>query len=292
MGRAAKRARKKQGRRDRIAAETKAAEQRRRRNLNIVLGVIVVAALAFLGIHQLTKKSTTKVVAGSTPTPTASTAASPASSPSAATSPSAAASSAATTTAGSCPSAAKPVQGSHATQPSPPAMTISKTTTYTAAFSTTCGDFVMTLDARDSPNTVNSFVYLAKKGFFNGLDFHRISHTANVIQGGDPKGDGSGGPGYTVVDPVPSSLNSGTYGSGLVAMAKTSADPNGTAGSQFFIVPPGVSSDIGPDYALLGNVTSGLDVVGKIFADIPSGQQGYDGAPAVPVYIDTVTVTP
>lgn len=284
MGRAAKRARKKQGRRDRIAAETKAAERRRRRNLNIVLGVIVVAAAAFLGIHQLTKKSTTKVTAGTTPTPAASSA--PAASPSAA------ASSAATTTAASCPPAAKPAQGNHATQPSPPAMTISRTTTYTAAFSTTCGDFVMTLDAKDSPNTVNSFVYLAKKGFFNGLDFHRISHTANVIQGGDPNGDGSGGPGYKVVDPVPSSLNAGTYGSGLVAMAKTSADPNGTSGSQFFIVPPGVSSDIGPDYALLGTVTSGLDVVGKIFADIPSGQPSYDGAPSVPVYIKTVTVTP
>ncbi|HEU5002866.1 MAG TPA: peptidylprolyl isomerase [Actinomycetota bacterium] len=284
MGKAAKRARKKQGRRDRIAAETKAAEQRRKRNLNIVLGVIVVAAVAFLAIHQLTKKSTTTVSTSGSPTPAAT--------PSPLSSPSTAASSAATTTAASCPSAPKPAQGNHATQASPPPMTISKTTTYTAAFSTTCGDFVMTLDAKESPNTVNSFVYLAKKGFFNGLDFHRISHTANVIQGGDPNGDGSGGPGYTVVDPVPSSLNSGTYGSGLVAMAKTGSDPNGTAGSQFFIVPPGVSSDIGPDYALLGNVTSGLDVVGKIFADIPSGQASYDGAPAVPVYITTVTVTP
>lgn len=291
MGKAAKRARKKQGRQERIAAEKKAAEQRRRRNLNIVLGVIVLAVIIFFAFNQLTKKKTTKVTAGSTPTATASTAVSPAASPTTAASVAAGATGA-TTTAASCPSAAKPAQGDHSTQASPPPMSISKTTTYMAVFTTTCGNFTMTLDAADSPNTVNSFVYLAKKGFFNGLDFHRISHTANVIQGGDPKGDGSGGPGYTVQDPVPSKLNSGTYGPGLVAMAKTSADPNGTAGSQFFIVPPGSSSDIGPDYALLGNVTSGLDVVGNIFNDIPSGQTRYDGAPAVPVYINTVTVTP
>lgn len=280
MGKAAKRARKKEGRRSRIEAETKAAERRRKRNLNIVLAVIIAAAVAFIAVHELTKPKA-KTVATRTPTPAASA------------TPSAAASAAggATTTASTCPSVAKPAQGNHATQPSPPPMTISASKTYTATFATSCGTFTVALDAKDSPNTVNSFVYLADKGFFNGLTFHRISKSADVIQGGDPNGNGSGGPGYQVVDPVPSSVGSGTYGPGLVAMAKTSSAPNGSAGSQFFVVPGGVSANIGPDYAVLGTVSSGLDVVNKIFDDVPpSGGPGYDGPPAVPVYMDTVTV--
>ena len=121
------------------------------------------------------------------------------------------------------------------------------------------GTFAFDLNVKDSPNTTASFVSLVKKGFFDGLTFHRIVPDF-VIQGGDPKGDGTGGPGYTTVDKPPADAK---YTKGVVAMAKTGAEAPGTAGSQFFVV---TAADAGlpPDYALLGNVSSGMDVVEKI----------------------------
>ena len=112
---------------------------------------------------------------------------------------------------------------------------------------------------KDSPNTTASFAALVKKGFFDGLTFHRIV-PGFVIQGGDPSGDGTGGPGYTTVDTPPSDAK---YTKGVVAMAKGGAEPPGTSGSQFFVV---TGDDVGlpPDYALLGKVTSGIAVVEKI----------------------------
>jgi cyclophilin family peptidyl-prolyl cis-trans isomerase len=98
-----------------------------------------------------------------------------------------------------------------------------------------------------------------QKGFFDGLTFHRIV-PGFVIQGGDPEGNGMGGPGYSTVDAPPADTR---YEKGLVAMAKTQAEPAGTAGSQFFVV---TGADVGlpPDYAVLGRVTKGIDVVEKI----------------------------
>ncbi len=121
------------------------------------------------------------------------------------------------------------------------------------------GTFSFDLDVKDSPNTAASFAALVKKGFFDGLTFHRIV-PGFVIQGGDPNGDGTGGPGYTTVDIPPSDAK---YTKGVVAMAKGGAEPPGTSGSQFFVV---TGDDIGlpPDYALLGNVTSGTGVVEEI----------------------------
>ena len=281
MSKAAKRQRKKEGRRQRIEAETKAAEARRRRNLNILLGVVLVVVVGFFAYTRLTRPAGKKVSTSGSPTATATPSQSPSPSPS----PSP------TSTAGAPPAAvagcttAKPPSGDHATQPTPPPMTISPSKTYTASVTTSCGTFTINLDAKDSPNTVNSFVYLANKGFFNGLTFHRISRGADVIQGGDPKGDGSGGPGYTVRDSVPAGVQ---YTQGTVAMAKTGADPDGTAGSQFFVVPSG-TAQIGPNYGVLGNVTSGLDVVQKIFS-IPIAGGASDGPPAQPVYIHSVTI--
>jgi cyclophilin family peptidyl-prolyl cis-trans isomerase len=140
---------------------------------------------------------------------------------------------------------------------SAPALDPSKT--YTVTLKTNQGTFAFDLDVKDSPNTTASFVSLVKKGFFDGLTFHRIVPDF-VIQGGDPKGDGTGGPGYSTVDPPPSDA---TYTKGVVAMAKTGAEAPGTAGSQFFVV---TAADAGlpPDYALLGKVSSGMDVVDKI----------------------------
>jgi cyclophilin family peptidyl-prolyl cis-trans isomerase len=164
-------------------------------------------------------------------------------------------------------------------------MTVSPSKTYTATIVTSCGTVVVALDAKDSPNTVNSFAYLASKGFYDGLTFHRVAKDF-AVQGGDPAGTGSGGPGYSVQDNVPAGV---TYTMGTVAMAKTGAEPPGTAGSQFFIVPTaGASRGYTPDYAILGHVTSGQDAVTKMNALAPASG---DGSPVQPIYIEKITVT-
>jgi len=131
--------------------------------------------------------------------------------------------------------------------------------TYVATVSTNCGDFEITLDARRAPRTGASFKALADDGFFDGTTFHRVV-PGFVIQGGDPKGDGTGGPGYSVVEAPPQDL---VYAKGVVAMAKTGAEAAGTSGSQFFVV-TAEDAQLPPDYALLGRVTAGQDVVDKI----------------------------
>src|SRR5919109_1610526 len=82
----------------------------------------------------------------------------------------------------------------------PPPMTIDRTATYTATMVTSCGSIVVELDAKRAPQTVNSFVFLAEKGYFDGQYFHRLDTSIDVIQGGDPTGTGSGGPGYAIPD--------------------------------------------------------------------------------------------
>ena len=131
--------------------------------------------------------------------------------------------------------------------------------TYTAMFVTNCGSFTVTLAAKTSPHTVASFVALARSGFFDRTIFHRIV-PGFVIQGGDPTGTGTGGPGYQVVDTPPKGTQ---YVRGVVAMAKTQTDPPGAAGSQFFVV-TGANVGLPPEYGILGRVTKGLDVVLRI----------------------------
>jgi peptidyl-prolyl cis-trans isomerase B (cyclophilin B) len=140
-----------------------------------------------------------------------------------------------------------------------PKQFVTRSEKLSAAVKTNCGTFVIALDAKRAPKTVNSFVYLSDKGFYNGLDFHRIV-TGFVIQGGDPLGNGTGGPGYKVVEKPPANL---AYTKGIVAMAKSSAEPPGTSGSQFFVV---TAADAGlpPEYALVGKVDKGFDVVARI----------------------------
>ena len=134
-----------------------------------------------------------------------------------------------------------------------------KATAADAVVKTSEGTFTIRLDAKDSPHTVASFESLARKGFFDGTIFHRIV-PGFVIQGGDPTGTGTGGPGYTTTDAPPADTQ---YTKGVVAMAKTQAEAPGTAGSQFFVV-TAQNAQLPPDYALLGKVVSGLDVVDKI----------------------------
>ena len=181
-----------------------------------------------------------------------------------------------------CENVAKPAPKDVGTLEAP-SDELEKGKTYVATVSTTCGEFQITLDSERAPVTGGSFKYLADQKFFDGLTFHRIEPDF-VIQGGDPNGDGSGGPGYSVEETPPSDLK---YTPGIVAMAKTAAEAAGTSGSQFFVVTGAQGEALTPDYALLGEVTSGMDVVTKI-----GGIQNdpNTGMPAAQVVINSITV--
>jgi cyclophilin family peptidyl-prolyl cis-trans isomerase len=165
----------------------------------------------------------------------------------------------------------------------PPATKLDPAKTYTVHVTTNCGSFAFTLNVAGSPKTTASFYALVKSGFFNNLTFHRIVPKF-VIQGGDPAGNGAGGPGYTVVDPPPANFR---YATGDVAMAKTATQPSGASGSQFFIVlSPSGAAGLTPVYALLGKVVSGLSVVERIGALPTNSAQ----SPTPPVVMSSVTV--
>jgi peptidyl-prolyl cis-trans isomerase B (cyclophilin B) len=140
-----------------------------------------------------------------------------------------------------------------------PSTKLDASKTYTATVKTNCGTFAFKLDVKAAPNTSASIAYLAGKHFYDGTVFHRIV-PGFVIQGGDPTGSGSGGPGYSTVDKPPSDTK---YTTGVVAMAKTGDEPPGTSGSQFFVV-TGKDAGLPPDYAVVGKVVDGLDVVKRI----------------------------
>ena len=129
----------------------------------------------------------------------------------------------------------------------------------TVVVETSCGTFEIALDTKRAPKTANSFAFLAEEGFYDDLVFHRVV-PGFVIQGGDPEGTGTGGPGYSVDEKPPSNL---AYTKGVVAMAKSEADPPGRSASQFYVV---TAADAGlpPEYALVGKVSEGYDVVARI----------------------------
>jgi cyclophilin family peptidyl-prolyl cis-trans isomerase len=152
---------------------------------------------------------------------------------------------------------------------------------YTVTVTTSCGTFAFRLDVKRAPHTAASIVSLANRHFFDDTVFHRIV-PGFVIQGGDPTGTGTGGPGYKTVDKPPASTK---YAKGDVAMAKAGAEPSGTSGSQFFVV-TGDASNLGPDYAVVGRVVKGMDVVERI------GQLGDQSQqPVMPVVISTLRVS-
>lgn len=153
--------------------------------------------------------------------------------------------------------------------------------TYTWRLETSCGVIDVELDVKRSPKTTESIVFLARKGFYDGLKFHRVAPQF-VIQGGDPLGTGVGGPGYKVTEAPPKGL---TFARGVVAMAKAGDEPNGTSGSQFFITTTDTGQPLDP-YAFVGTVTGGLDAVDKIAAlGGPS-----DGPPKEDVYINKTSI--
>jgi cyclophilin family peptidyl-prolyl cis-trans isomerase len=140
---------------------------------------------------------------------------------------------------------------------SPPDLAIDPQTSYTATIRTSRGDITAKLYAADAPQTVNNFVFLAREGFYDGVIFHRVIE-GFVIQGGDPTGTGTGGPGYRFADELESARKHG-YKMGTLAMAN--AGPN-TNGSQFYIC----HQDVGlpPNYTVFGKTIDGLDVVDDI----------------------------
>jgi cyclophilin family peptidyl-prolyl cis-trans isomerase len=171
----------------------------------------------------------------------------------------------------------------------PPPMAIDRKATYAVTMVTSCGTIVIELDAKHAPQTVNSFVFLSKKGYFDGQYFHRLDTSIDVIQGGDPSGTGADGPGYAIPDEL---RPNASYTPGTLAMAN--AGPN-TGGSQFFIItgPEGTNLDGNPNYTIFGKVVEGLSVAQRI-QDVPivdpdatdlSGQR-----PAQAVYIEKVTI--
>lgn len=170
--------------------------------------------------------------------------------------------------------------------PAAPDMCIDPAKQYTATMVTDVGTVVIELDAEAAPLTVNNFVYLARYKYYDGLTFHRVIPDF-VIQGGDPAGNGSGGPGYRFADELPQPED---YGAGSLAMANSGVDTNG---SQFFVV----TSENGArtlveavggtaNYSLFGQVVEGMDVVAAIEGDgTPAG------SPTVVHRIESVTIT-
>ena len=160
-----------------------------------------------------------------------------------------------------------------------PEMIIDPAKTYSATMVTSKGTLEILLDALAAPVTVNSFVFLARWHYFDGIIFHRVI-PGFVLQGGDPTGTGTGGPGYRFADELP---KPGRYELGSLAMAN--AGPN-TNGSQFFVIsgPDGVR--LPPLYSLFGKVVKGLDVVEAI-----NGVGTPSGKPRERVVIESVTIT-
>ncbi len=159
-----------------------------------------------------------------------------------------------------------------------PPMCIDPSRRYTATMVTSKGTMVIALDPQAAPRTVNNFVFLARYHYFDGIVFHRII-PGFVLQGGDPTGTGTGGPGYRFADELP---KPGRYQIGSLAMANAGPDTNG---SQFFVISGPDGTRLPPQYSLFGAVVSGGDVVAAI--DTVGTKSG---KPKETVTIETVTI--
>ena len=172
---------------------------------------------------------------------------------------------------------------------SAPPMTIDTSKTYLATVKTTTGSFDITLGANAAPQTVNNFVFLANKGYYHCVIFHRVVPQF-MNQTGDPTGTGSGGPGYTIPDEYPAKASNpaAQYPVGSVAMANT-GQPH-TGGSQFFIVAGPQGESLPNTYSLFGTVTSGMNVVNTINQQGNSNPSANGVPPAVTQRILSVTI--
>jgi len=162
-----------------------------------------------------------------------------------------------------------------------PPMMIEPDKTYSAILHTEVGDITISLHAKETPKTVNNFVALSRTNFYNNTPFHRVIR-GFMIQGGDPKGDGTGGPGYQFNDEP----FIGEYSRGTVAMAN--AGPN-TNGSQFFIIH--ADTQLPKNYVIFGNVSKGIEVVDKIAtAPVTQRPTGEESQPVTPVKVTSVEI--
>jgi cyclophilin family peptidyl-prolyl cis-trans isomerase len=167
--------------------------------------------------------------------------------------------------------------------PNPPPMSIDQSKEYQATIKTNFGDIVVQLFPEDAPIAVNNFIFLARQGFYNGTKFHRVVK-GFVIQGGDPTGTGTGGPGYKFADEEVTR----DYIAGTLAMAN--AGPN-TNGSQFFITLVDLSGQLPKNYTIFGLVTSGFDVVQQLGnVSVTRATSGELSLPTVDVHIDSITI--
>jgi cyclophilin family peptidyl-prolyl cis-trans isomerase len=275
----AKRHRKRQNAAAARAAQLEAARQAKRRQTLIragILGAFVVAVAVFLAFVAGGGDKKEVSTAGKTTTTTSADSSST-------TTPE----STATTVAGAageitCNDTEPPVKGNGKTYDKAPPMTIDPAKKYTATMDTSCGKMVIELDAKNAPVGTNNFVFLAREKFYDGLTFHRIIKDF-VIQGGDPKGDGTGGPGYD----VPAEPPKDKFKIGDLAAAKSGADPPGTMGSQFFVITGSRGAALPNEYARFGTVTDGVKVAQKL-ESFASGKP--DDSPTRTLYILSVTI--
>ena len=148
----------------------------------------------------------------------------------------------------------------------PPAMQIDTNKNYFVTMETSEGAVKIEMLPKEAPNTVNNFIFLARQGFYNDTKFHRIIK-GFMIQGGDPTGTGSGGPGYRFADELPKTFD---YKPGILAMANAGAN---TQGSQFFIMHGDLSNRMPKNYTIFGRVADGMDTIEKI-ANTPVTARG------------------
>jgi cyclophilin family peptidyl-prolyl cis-trans isomerase len=273
-------------------ADRSAALRRRNRLVGAIAGVIaIVVAIVGLGLI-LGGGNTTTGVSG---TPSASPTTSPSPSAASGTKTGTVTPTAATENgAVACGAQAPPQAGKPKPQfAGPPPVKIDAKATYRATMVTSCGTIVIELDAKHAPRTVNSFVFLADKGYFDGQYFHRLDTSIDVVQGGDPTGTGQGGPGYTIPDEL---KGDETYTPGTLAMANAGPD---TGGSQFFIItgPAGANLNSVPNYTIFGHIVKGLDVAKRIqrlpILDPEAAANGdlSGQRPKEAVYLERVTIS-
>ncbi len=269
-----KRQRQKEGRAQRVAADQKAARQARMKKQVVRFAIILLVAT--LGVFAISTfgKDDKKAKAATTTTTTVPTT-TPTTAPGATTVP--------VTPfeygTGECAPVKKPSKPVRAFAAAPQKC-IDDTKDYGAVIDTSKGTITLDLDENAAPGAVNNFVTLARYGYYDGDDFHRVVKDF-VIQGGDPVGEppGSGGPGYSFADELPTPEN--PYVEGSLAMANSGPNTNG---SQFFIYTG--PNPLGPNYSHFGKVTSGIEVVKEIMA-LAKG----DGPPTTPVDIKSINIT-
>ncbi len=251
-----KRQRKKEAAAARRQAMREAAERRRKRRIFTLAAITAIVVLGGGAFAFMTVRAPEQdTIAEGTPTPEADPA----------------------TGDVACGGEVPPAAGEEkATYEAPEDQNLQDDQAYLLRLETSCGTIDIALDHRRAPETANSIAFLARQGFYDGLTFHRVVPDF-VLQGGDPQGDGTGGPGYKVEEAPPENL---TYTRGVVAMAKAGQEPAGTSGSQFFIV-TGDEAPLPAEFALLGEVIEGMAVAEEIEA-LGTG----DGPPSQTVYIE------